>query len=203
MMFAPPAMPGVQRDPAGVPAHHLDDQHPVVALGRGVQAVDGLGRDADRGVEAERVVGARQVVVDRLGHADDVHAQLVQLRRDPERVLPADRDQRVHPEVLQVALDPLDAVLDRERVRPRRAQDRAAAGQQAADRGDVQRHGHGLERAAPAVAEPEEVVAVLGYALADDRPDHRVQPGAVAAPRQHADAHVTHSSSPSDDRLSR
>jgi hypothetical protein len=33
---------GVQRDPAGVAAHDLDDERPVVGLGRGVQAVDGV-----------------------------------------------------------------------------------------------------------------------------------------------------------------
>ena len=42
---APPATPGLERDPAGVAAHHLDDEDPVVALGRRVQAVDRLGGD--------------------------------------------------------------------------------------------------------------------------------------------------------------
>ena len=61
-------------DPAGVAAHHLDDHHAVVRLRRRVQAVDRVGRDLDRGVEAERVVGADDVVVDRLRHADHRHA---------------------------------------------------------------------------------------------------------------------------------
>ena len=78
MTLAPPAMPGVQRDPAGVPAHHLDDERAVVRLGGGVQAVDRLGRDVDRGVEAEGVVGRVEVVVDGLRHADDADAVLVQ-----------------------------------------------------------------------------------------------------------------------------
>jgi len=38
--------PGVQRDPASVAAHHLDDQRPVVRLGGGVQPVDRLGGNA-------------------------------------------------------------------------------------------------------------------------------------------------------------
>ena len=67
---------GVQRDPAGVPAHHLDHQRAVVRLGGGVQPVDRLHRDVDRGVEAEGVVGRAEVVVDRLRHADDVDAQV-------------------------------------------------------------------------------------------------------------------------------
>ena len=71
-MSAPPARPECSRDPPRVAAHHLDDHHPVVALGGGVQPVDRVGRDLHRGVEPEREVGRRQVVVDRLGHADDV-----------------------------------------------------------------------------------------------------------------------------------
>ena len=104
--------PGVERDPAGVAAHHLDDQHPVVALGRGVQAVDRLHRDVDRGVEAEGVVGGAEVVVDRLRHADDVDpAPRASAGRDPERVLAADRDQPVDPGLAEVGGDPLDAAL--------------------------------------------------------------------------------------------
>ena len=96
---------GVQRDPAGVAAHHLDDQHAVVRLGGRVQAVDRLGGDVDRGVEAEREVGAGQVVVDRLGHADDVDAEVGELGRHAERVLAADRDQRVDAVAGEVVLD--------------------------------------------------------------------------------------------------
>ena len=86
---------GVHGEPAGVAAHDLDDEHAVVGLGGGVQAVDRVGGDLHRGLEAEREVGRRQVVVDRLRHADDGDAVLVQLARDAERVLAADRDQRV------------------------------------------------------------------------------------------------------------
>ena len=92
---APPAMPGVGGDPARVAAHHLDDDHAVVRLGRGVQAVDRVGGDLHRGLEAEREVGAREVVVDRLRDADDVDPLVDQPARDAQRVLAADRDQRV------------------------------------------------------------------------------------------------------------
>ena len=68
--------PRVERDPAGVAAHHLDHHHPVVGLGRRVQAVDRLGRDLQRGVEAEGDVGGADVVVDRLRHPEHVDAVL-------------------------------------------------------------------------------------------------------------------------------
>ena len=130
---------GVQRDPAGVAAHDLDDEGAVVRLGGRVQPVDRLHGDVDRGVEAERVVGGVEVVVDGLGYADDVHAVLVQLGGDAEGVLAADRDERVDAEVLEVRLDLLDAAVDLERVGARRAEDRAAARQDAADLLDAER----------------------------------------------------------------
>ena len=58
-------------DPARVAAHDLDDDDAVVRLRRRVQAVDRVRGDLHRGLEAEREVRAREVVVDRLGDADD------------------------------------------------------------------------------------------------------------------------------------
>jgi hypothetical protein len=90
------------RDVAGVAAHDLDHHHPVVGLGRRVQPVDGVHAHLHRGVEAERELGGRQVVVDGLGHADHVHALGRQLGRHAQRVLAADGDQRVDPRVARV-----------------------------------------------------------------------------------------------------
>ena len=63
--------PGMGRDPALRPAHDLDDHHSVVRLGRRRDAVDRLGRDLHGGVEPDRRVGPRDVVVDRLRDTDD------------------------------------------------------------------------------------------------------------------------------------
>ena len=82
---------GVEGDPAGVAAHHLDDQHAVVAVGRRVQAVDRLHRDVDRGVEAEGVVGGAEVVVDRLRHADDRRRRARRAGARPRRACPRRR----------------------------------------------------------------------------------------------------------------
>ncbi len=162
----------------------------MVRLGGGVQAVDRLGGDADRGVEAEGVVGGAQVVVDRLGDADDVQPLGGQRGRDAEGVLAADGHQRVDAEVGQVAPHLLDAVVHLHHVRAGAAQDGAAAGQDAARRVDVQRHGDLLQRPPPAVAEAEELVAVDLRALADDGADDRVEAGAVATAGEDADAHL-------------
>ena len=100
-------------DPTRVAAHHLDDHDAVVRLRRRVQPVDRLGGDEDRGVEAEGVVGAREVVVDRLRHADDRELLLgVEARRDAESVLAADRDERVEPAVGEVLQHALDGAVD-------------------------------------------------------------------------------------------
>ena len=55
-----------------------------------MQAVDRVRRDLHGRVEAERDVGAREVVVDRLRHADHGDAVVAQAPRDPEGVLAAD-----------------------------------------------------------------------------------------------------------------
>ena len=61
-----------------------------------------------------------------------------------------------------------------------RAERRPAAGEQAVDGGDVQRRRPVLEQAAPAVAEADDLAAVVGGGRADDGPDDGVQAGAVA-----------------------
>ena len=150
-------------------------------------AVDRLGRDVDRGVEAEGVVGAVEVVVDRLRDADDGQPVLgVELGRDAERVLAADRDERV--ELLEGLLDAFDAALELVRVRARRADDRAALGQDPRDLVAAERLQVAVDHPAPAVQDADRLVAVLPEPPADG-PDHRVQPGAVAAACEHADPH--------------
>ena len=180
---------GVEGDPAGVAAHHLDDQRALVALGRGVEAVDRAHRDVDGGVEAEGVVGGAQVVVDRLRHADDVEALLVEPRRDAQRVLAADRDQAVDAIALERLAHALDAALLLDRVGPRRAEDRSAARQDPAHVGDLERPRDALERPPPPVAVADELVAVLADALADDRADDRVEAGTVAAAGEDSELH--------------
>ena len=63
-------------------------------------------------------------------------------------------------------------------------------GQDATHLRDAERPAVPLERAAPAVAIADELVAVLPHPLADDRANHRVQPRAVAASGENAYPHA-------------
>ena len=94
-MLAPPAMPECSAiQPAWRPITSTTSTRwwdSAVVCSRSMASH----RDVDGGVEAEGEVGAGQVVVDRLRYADDVHAEVGELGRDAQRVLAADRDQRV------------------------------------------------------------------------------------------------------------
>ena len=157
-----------------------------------MEAVDRVGGDLNGGVEAEGHLGAAEVVVDGLGHADHGKAVLaVKAVGDAERVLAADGDQAVDVEALERRADGVDAVVALERVGPRGAEDRAAAGQDPARDVVGQRLAVAVQRAAPAVAEAEDLVAVVQRGLAHDRADDRVEAGAVAATGEDADAHTS------------
>ena len=69
---------GVQRQPAGFVAHDLNAHDAAVAARGGVDAVNDLGGDVHSSVEAERHVGAVDVVVDGFGQTDDVQALLAE-----------------------------------------------------------------------------------------------------------------------------
>ena len=185
--------PGVRGDPAGVAAHHLDDHHAVVGLRRGVQAVDRVGDDLHSGVEAERDVGAAEVVVDRLRHPDDRDALFVQQQRHAERVLAADRDQRADAAALQRRADRLEAAhAVGERIGARGAEDRAAAGEDANGALQVELDRLILQHPRPAVAEAEEAVLAARKAAAHGGADHGVQPGAIPAAGEQTNARHRH-----------
>lgn len=127
----------VQRDPAHVAAHDLDDEDAVVRLGRGVQPVDGLGSHGDGRVETEGVVRGVDVVIDGLGHPDDRHPVVREPLRPLERALAADRDERVDVRLRQVAPHRVDARFELIRVQPAGAQDRPAPRKDAVDGGVI------------------------------------------------------------------
>ena len=116
----------MQRDPAGMAAHHFEHHHPLVAGGGRVQSVECVGRRGHSGVEAEREGGAAEVVVDRLGHAHHGDAMLVELLGDAERPVAPHADQSRDPHLLhrgcgpgeQFRVDPHPLALADERREP-------------------------------------------------------------------------------------
>ncbi|CAL2072087.1 hypothetical protein GPN2_22421 [Streptomyces murinus] len=180
---------GLQRDPARVPAHDLDHHHPLVGLGGGLEAVHRLGGDAHRGVEAEGAVRGGDVVVDRLGHADDRETRVGEHPGRRQGALAADRDQRVDAELPDHVGGPLAGLPQPVPLQPGGAEDGAAQGQDAADRVQVEGPVVAVEQAPVAVLESNDLVVVLRHRAVHDRTDHGVQAGAVAACGENSDAH--------------
>ena len=189
-------------DPAGVAAHQLDDEDAVVRVGGRVQPLDRCGRDVDRGVEAERDVGAGEVVVDRLRNTDDRDAVLVQLEREPHGTVAADRHERVQAEAVKTGdrflrevfhddrtVVLLDPALERIRAAAG-AEDRAAEVGRAADGGAIEDPDlAGVEEGAVAAQEANDLPTAADRGQGHG-PDHRVEAGRVAAAG--ADAYPLH-----------
>ena len=181
----------IRSNPSAVAPHHLDHHHPIVALCCGVQSVDRVGGDLNRRIEAEGHVRADHIVVDGLGHTDDWQAEvLVQLASDRQRPIATDDQQRVKTHVGESGLHALRAVLVVVRTTAAGAQQRATPGQHSAQRRHVERNRSTVHHAVPRIEETNELVAVYELALADDRPNHRVEARAIAPTCQNAYSHV-------------
>ena len=175
-----------------MPAHHLADQHAVVRLRGRVQTVDRVDGDLDGRVETEGHLGARQIVVDRLRHADDADPAVGQLQRHAERVFPPDRDQGVDLEPRDRRLDLLRAPFDLERIGARRAENRSAPRQQTARALGGERESLSLDQSPVSVRETRELVAVRFLAFPNNGPNHGIQPGRVSASRENSHPHGAH-----------
>ena len=177
-----------QGHPAGVPAHHLDHHHPVVRGGGGVEPVERLGDPAHRGVEADAVVGHREVVVHRLGDADHRPTMVRQPGGHREGVVAADGDQGIQLGPTEVAEDLLAATLALHRVGPGASQHGAPELKDAREEAAVQFHEVAVaDQAGPAVLDTNDSIAV-GEGTPSHPADGRVEPGSVTAPGEDADA---------------
>ena len=85
----------LEGDPPCVAAHHLDDDHSPVRCRGGEQPIDAFRGEPHGGVEAERLGGLVEIVVDRLGHSDDAQTGFVQPLGDVQRTVAADRHEGV------------------------------------------------------------------------------------------------------------
>ena len=66
----------VERDPAGVASHHFEHHDALVARGRRVQPIQRVRHARDSRVEAKGHGGGFEVVINRLGDADDRESPL-------------------------------------------------------------------------------------------------------------------------------
>ena len=197
MISAASGESGSESDPACISAHHLEYHHAIVGCGRRVQPVERLGRDVDRRHKTERQFGRRQIVIDGLWHADYRKAAFVKLLGDRQRAFAAEHDQGLDTENVEIRQRladrhfrkhrfPVDHLYKASAVS--RAQDRAAAGQNAADA--LRRQLYRVrfaEDALEAVFDPDDIHPILADRRPDDRPDHRVQARRIAAARQYSD----------------
>ena len=194
---SPAGDPGVQRDPAGVTAHHFDHHDPVVRLGGGVQAIDRVGGEGYGGIEPEGVRGFDDVVVDRFRNAHQRNAAKVELVRDRQGAIAADHDQRIERELVEHLHTAQRVVADSagcfnrvgERVAAvRGSEDRSA---DAKDAGDVARcelaPAVRLDQAVEAVLEADDFAVTIAGRL-DNGADDGVQARGVAAAGEHADS---------------
>ena len=189
----PGGQSGVQGDPAGVPAHHLNQHHPLMGLRGAVQAVDGLGGDLQRGVMAEGHIGAVDIVIDGLGNPDNRNALLVEPVRSGQCSFAADRDQHVDPVVLQRLFDIGQTGTQFLRVGPGSAEHGAALGQQSLVAVVVvELDAPVLQQAPPAVLESDHRGVVAGVAGPHHGADDGIEAGAVAAAGEDSDTHGLH-----------
>ena len=106
-----------------------------------------------------------------------------------ERALAADRDERVDAVLRRQLRGVLGGFAQPAALQAGGAEDRAAAGEDAADRVEVERAVVAVEETLEPVLETDDFIAVPGQGAVHDRPDHCVQAGAVAACGENSDAH--------------
>jgi hypothetical protein len=177
-------------DPARVTTHDLDHHHAMVCGGGRVQPVERFGDHSDGGVEADAELGHREVVVDRLRNSHGREACLVQRGPDAQRVVAADWNERVDPAPPQRLDHARDSVFLFQGVGARRAEDRAAQGQDSPHARGCQLIDQSLfDAPGPAVLHAAHLVPELERAPGHCA-DRSIEPGSVAAAGQDSDSHA-------------
>lgn len=96
--------PRAKRDPTRVASHDFDDHDPLVGLRGRVESVDGTRRRLDRRVEADRLLGAADIAVDRFWNGNAPNPELGQMFGDVHRTVAAREDERIDAQVTQANL---------------------------------------------------------------------------------------------------
>ena len=170
-----------------MPAHDFDDHHTLVGLGRGMKTVNRFCYDLNGGIEAERVIGSCQIVIDCFGDTDNRITLLAEkLVSNTQRVLAANRYQIIQAKLLPIGLKFLNVIHITEWIGPRRSQDRAAARKDAGHGEIRQRLGISMDETGPSVLDAQKVVSE-GVRPPNDRANDGVQAGTIAAAGQDTD----------------
>src|SRR5205085_4426780 len=187
----------MQRDPAGVPAHHFEDHHAIVRLGGRVQPVQCFGRDIERGDKAERQLGARKIVIDSLWHAADRNATFIKLSSDRQCAFTTKHHECIDADDLHIRdrflIDALDVQRDTITCALHKlsaiacSEDRSATWQQSAH---VARRKQAClssaEQAFKAIFDTDHAHAVFASGSLHDRANHGVETGCIAAASQNS-----------------
>ena len=170
-------------------AHDLDDDDPVVSLRGGCEAVDGVRCDLNGCLETEGDVRSGDVVVDRLGYANDVDALVSESHRRTQRAVPTDHDQSIDAVTFERRFAGCSAFAVDIWIHTRRAEDGSTASEDSSHRLAVESSCTVLHQPFPAVLDANNLHIVL-YGPSDDTTDDRVESGAVSACGQNSyDAH--------------
>src|SRR5678816_480805 len=161
-----------------------------------MQSVDRQGREVDRRIESEAARRPHNVVVDRLGNADERNPLLVELVRDRQRTVATDADERIQFHLLE-HLDNTIGVIEGALRRGDRLGERISAVDGAEDRsaqtqdaGDIARREDarllGIDEPVEAVFQAHDLNLGVVRRL-DDGADDCVETGRITAAGENAD----------------
>src|ERR1700722_11754384 len=182
--------PGSIGDPPGIAPHHFHNDHAIMRVRRGVDAVDCLCGNRNRSVEAERYIGATDVIVNGLGNPYAGNAVLAQKQRNRLRVVAPERDQGIDLVELQNLLHLLDPTRNLLHVGAGRMKNGAALQLDAIRAFESERNPTVVKYAPPAIEKSDELVAVGLNSFSNGSVDHRIQAGAIAATGQQSNSHA-------------
>ena len=94
--------PGFQSNPAGVPAHDLQNHDPLVTLSGGLQSIQRVTGHLHSSLVAEGVVRTHQIVIDCFGDANHRHSSFKKLVTQLQGSIPSHHKQAVQTEASEI-----------------------------------------------------------------------------------------------------
>src|SRR4028119_2128214 len=149
-----------------------------------MKTINRVGDDADRRVETEAEIRAADIVIDGFGDADDIVVMLApHVARRAKRAVAADDDQSVETVLLPVMTNLFERFCFIERIGARRAENGAAAWENAGDGTAREWDDVVFDQPAPTVLDAEHL-RVFNQCATHDGADSSVETGAIAARSQ-------------------